>query len=39
MNKLIHNPDTNLKKYVSFDLDYTLIKTKSKRKFPRDEND
>ncbi len=39
MNKLIHNPDANLKKYVSFDLDYTLIKTKSGRKFPVDEND
>ena len=39
MNKLIHNPDANLKKYVSFDLDSTLIKTKSERIYPIDEND
>ena len=33
------NPDANLKKYVAFDLDYTLIKTKSGKKFPQNEDD
>lgn len=39
MEKISHNPDANLKKYVAFDLDSTLIKPKSGRKRPIDEND
>lgn len=43
MNKIYHNLtlDSNTKntKYVAFDLDYTLIKPKSGRKFPIDADD